>query len=85
MATMSAWLTLRQKMSQFVANEVRERLPPTPSWRAGARRMSPEEFAKHFGDLPTDGEGYQVSRVRVGVRAPARLGDRSAPRRHRAP
>jgi hypothetical protein len=25
--------------------------------RAGARRMSPEEFAKHFGDLPTDGEG----------------------------
>jgi hypothetical protein len=25
--------------------------------RAGARRMSPEEFAKHFGDLPSDGEG----------------------------
>jgi hypothetical protein len=25
--------------------------------RAGARRMSTEEFAKHFGDLPTDGEG----------------------------
>ncbi len=25
--------------------------------RAGAKRMSPEEFAKHFGDLPTDGEG----------------------------
>lgn len=25
--------------------------------RAGAERMSPEEFDKHFGDLPTDGEG----------------------------
>lgn len=25
--------------------------------RVGARRMSPEEFDKHFGDLPTDGEG----------------------------
>lgn len=25
--------------------------------RAGWRRMSPEEFDRHFGDLPTDGEG----------------------------
>lgn len=25
--------------------------------RAGAERMSPEEFEKHFGHLPTDGEG----------------------------
>jgi hypothetical protein len=25
--------------------------------RAGAKRMSPEEFEKHFGDLPTDSEG----------------------------
>jgi hypothetical protein len=25
--------------------------------RAGAKRMSPEEFDKHFGDLPTDGKG----------------------------
>jgi hypothetical protein len=25
--------------------------------RASARRLSPEEFDKHFGDLPTDGEG----------------------------
>lgn len=25
--------------------------------RAGGKRMSPEEFDKHFGDLPTDGEG----------------------------
>jgi hypothetical protein len=25
--------------------------------RAGAKRMSPKEFDKHFGDLPTDGEG----------------------------
>lgn len=25
--------------------------------RAGGRRMSPEEFDRHFGDLPTDGEG----------------------------
>lgn len=25
--------------------------------RAGAKRMSPEEFGKHFGHLPTDGEG----------------------------
>ena len=25
--------------------------------RAGAKRLSPEEFDKHFGDLPTDGEG----------------------------
>jgi hypothetical protein len=25
--------------------------------RAGARHMSPEEFDRHFGDLPTDGEG----------------------------
>lgn len=25
--------------------------------RAGGRRMTPEEFDKHFGDLPTDGEG----------------------------
>jgi len=25
--------------------------------RAGGRRMKPEEFDKHFGDLPTDGEG----------------------------
>lgn len=25
--------------------------------RAGAKRMSPEEFDKHFGDLPADGEG----------------------------
>ena len=24
---------------------------------AGARRLSPAEFDKHFGDLPTDGEG----------------------------
>jgi hypothetical protein len=24
--------------------------------RAGASRLSPEEFDKHFGDLPTDGE-----------------------------
>jgi len=25
--------------------------------RAGGKRMSPEEFDRHFGDLPTDGEG----------------------------
>ena len=25
--------------------------------RAGGKRMSSEEFGKHFGDLPTDGEG----------------------------
>jgi hypothetical protein len=25
--------------------------------RVGAKRMSPEEFDKHFGDLSTDGEG----------------------------
>lgn len=25
--------------------------------RVGAKRMSPEEFNRHFGDLPTDGEG----------------------------
>ena len=25
--------------------------------RAGAKRLSPEEFDKHFGDLPADGEG----------------------------
>lgn len=25
--------------------------------RAGGRRMSPEEFEMHFGDLPTDGDG----------------------------
>ena len=25
--------------------------------RAGGKRMSPEEFDTHFGDLPTDGEG----------------------------
>jgi hypothetical protein len=25
--------------------------------RAGGSRMSPEEFDKHFGDLPTDCEG----------------------------
>ena len=25
--------------------------------RAGGKRMSPEEFDKHFGDLPIDGEG----------------------------
>ncbi len=25
--------------------------------RAGGKRMSPEEFNKHFGDLPIDGEG----------------------------
>lgn len=25
--------------------------------RAGGRRMTPEEFDEHFGDLPTDGEG----------------------------
>jgi hypothetical protein len=25
--------------------------------RHGARRMTPEEFQEHFGDLPTDGEG----------------------------
>jgi hypothetical protein len=25
--------------------------------RAGGKRMSPEEFDEHFGDLPTDGEG----------------------------
>jgi hypothetical protein len=25
--------------------------------RAGGKRMSPEEFDKHFGHLPTDGEG----------------------------
>ena len=25
--------------------------------RAGGKRISPEEFDKHFGDLPTDGEG----------------------------
>lgn len=25
--------------------------------RVGGRRMTPEEFDKHFGDLPTDGEG----------------------------
>ena len=25
--------------------------------RAGGERMSPEEFDKHFGHLPTDGEG----------------------------
>lgn len=25
--------------------------------RAGGRRMSPQEFDRHFGDLPTDGEG----------------------------
>ena len=24
--------------------------------RAGGERMSPEEFDKHFGDLPTEGE-----------------------------
>lgn len=24
---------------------------------AGGRRMTPEEFDQHFGDLPTDGEG----------------------------
>jgi hypothetical protein len=24
--------------------------------RAGGKRMSPEEFDKHFSDLPTDGE-----------------------------
>lgn len=23
----------------------------------GARRLTPEEFEQHFGDLPTDGEG----------------------------
>jgi hypothetical protein len=25
--------------------------------RAGAKPLSPEEFDKHFGHLPTDGEG----------------------------
>ena len=25
--------------------------------RTGTRPMSPEEFDRHFGDLPTDGEG----------------------------
>jgi hypothetical protein len=25
--------------------------------RAGAKRLSSEDFDKHFGDLPTDGEG----------------------------
>lgn len=25
--------------------------------RAGPRPTSPEEFQKHFGDLPSDGEG----------------------------
>jgi hypothetical protein len=25
--------------------------------RAGGRRLSPEEFDRHFGHLPTDGEG----------------------------
>ncbi len=25
--------------------------------RAGGKRMSQEEFDRHFGDLPTDGEG----------------------------
>jgi hypothetical protein len=25
--------------------------------RAGGKRMSPEEFDRHFGHLPTDGEG----------------------------
>ena len=25
--------------------------------RVGGKRMSPEEFEKHFGELPTDGEG----------------------------
>ena len=25
--------------------------------RAGGKHMSPEEFDKHFGNLPTDGEG----------------------------
>ncbi len=25
--------------------------------RAGTRPMSPEEFQKHFGHLPSDGEG----------------------------
>lgn len=25
--------------------------------RAGGKRMSSEEFDRHFGDLPTDGEG----------------------------
>lgn len=25
--------------------------------RAGGKRMTPEEFKRHFGDLPTDGEG----------------------------
>jgi hypothetical protein len=25
--------------------------------RVGGKRMSPEEFERHFGDLPTDGEG----------------------------
>ena len=28
--------------------------------RAGAERLSPEEFDKHFGHLPTDGEGWSA-------------------------
>lgn len=55
----------------FVIEEVLAdgRLVVAPEWpskdtsadailkRAGGERMSPEEFEKHFGALPTDGEG----------------------------
>lgn len=26
-------------------------------WRGDGERLSPEEFERHFGDLPSDGEG----------------------------
>lgn len=55
----------------FVIEEVLAdgRLVVAPEWpspdtsadaileRAGAKRMSPEEFDEHFGHLPSDGEG----------------------------
>lgn len=55
----------------FVIEEVLAdgRLVVAPEWpskdtsadailkRVGGERMSPEEFDKHFGALPTDGEG----------------------------
>jgi len=54
-------------MSEEEASQVR--LVFAPEWpsketsaeaifrRAGAKPLSPEEFERHFGDLPTDGEG----------------------------
>ncbi|HEX2393136.1 MAG TPA: hypothetical protein VHI77_09485 [Solirubrobacterales bacterium] len=36
--------------------------------RSGTTPLSPEDFERHFGSLPTDGEGYRW-RARARVRA----------------